>query len=79
MTRRKISKATRAEAIEITGARATFWAGGGHYPDVNWSEEARILARHAYQAAGNHDDMGEEPGALMYAEAQAMLLEGWEP
>ena len=84
----KISKKLRAEAVKFAGIRATFFAEAGMESgpgDSSFAPEVIDLVREAVGSASIHsydDDDGislNEHTARQYAEAQAMLLEGWSP
>ena len=76
----KISKKLRAEAIELAGIRATFWADDSDKASPGnevFREEVGKLVDLAEARAGERN--GEWGYAHESAEAQAMLLEGWSP
>ena len=80
----KISKALRREAVEFAGCMATFWADESlrsHSSMETFSARARNLALdaegEAIEALGGAAD--NEGAAHCWAEAQAMLLDGWTP
>ena len=78
----KISKALRREAVEFAGCMAWWWAEweAGANPIDQFADAVRNLAWEAWSAATVHPREEENSvNALYWAEAQAMLLDGWTP
>jgi hypothetical protein len=80
----KISNKVRAEAIEFAGCMATCWAcddDEGLFSPYVFLDGARALASAAFLAADYERDglIWLDMVAHRWAEAQAMLLDGWTP
>lgn len=77
----KISKKLRAEAIELAGIDATFWANeSAEHGDFEYRPAVLRLVAEAKRHADFHvDTEGTIRLLSRAAEAQAMLLEGWSP
>ncbi len=80
---KKISKALRREAVEFAGCMAWWWAQleAGDFPDATvFGEDAVWLANEACCTVRPYWVTGESSYlAPVWAEAQAMLLDGWTP